>query len=218
MPPRTPRSAPRVEVIVDDALDAAVPVTLVALVARLAEAALAAEHSAGPDRVTVFITLDETLRDLNHRFNGLDEVTDVLSFNDAAGWKDGQPPDGPPSFPDGGQPRLGDVVISLPQAVRQAGAAGDPAERELAVLTVHGVLHLLGYDHALPAEERVMFGKTERVIASAFSAGDEAARADRNWDQQPDRRQSGTEETAVKAARRNPRQRVAGPHSVERAR
>lgn len=214
MPPRTPRSEPRVEVIVDEALDAAVPV---ALIARAAEAALAAEYSAGPDHVTVFITVDETLRDLNRRFNNLDEVTDELSFNESAGWKDGRSPDGPASFPAEGHARLGDVVISLPQAERQARAAATAADRELAMLTVHGVLHLLGYDHARPDEQRVMFGKTERVLSAVLSADDQAEHSD----QSAVRREgphAGRVGTRRLATRRKPGQRAPGLRAGERAR
>lgn len=214
MPPRTPRSEPRVEVIVDEALDAAVPV---ALIARAAEAVLAAKRLAGPDHVTVFITVDETLRDLNRRFNNLDEVTDVLSFNEAAGWKDGRPPDGPASFPAEGHAQLGDVVISLPQAERQAGATGNTADRELAMLTVHGVLHLLGYDHARPDEQRVMFGKTERVLSAVLSAGDQAEHSDQRTMKRRDRPHTRKEGTRWLAAGRKPGQRAPGLRAGERA-
>jgi probable rRNA maturation factor len=214
MPLRTPPSEPRVEVIVDEALDAAVPV---ALMARAAEAALAAERSAGTDHVTVFITVDETLRDLNGRFNDLDEVTDVLSFNETAGWKDGRPPDAPASFPAEGHGRLGDVVISLPQAERQARAAGNPADSELAMLTVHGVLHLLGYDHARPDEERVMSGKTERILATVLSAGDQMEHSDQRTVKGRDRLRAGREGTRRLAAGRKPGQRAPGLRARERA-
>ena len=177
MPARTRQPEPRVEVITDDAFAGRVPETLVEQAAR---AALAAERAPDSGSVTVFITGDDTLRDLNLRFNGLDEVTDVLSFNETSGnetsgGRNGRPhvaSDKAPqvAFPDtpGEIVRLGDIVISLPQVERQARAAGQPADRELAMLAIHGVLHLLGYDHADPAEERVMFGKTDRILASVF--------------------------------------------------
>ncbi len=178
MSARTRQPEPRVEVITDDAFAGRVPETLVE---RAAEAALATGRVSNPGRVTVFITGDETLRDLNLRFNGLDEVTDVLSFNETPGVLAGRPAPALPEpteglqviFPDtpGESARLGDIVISLPQVERQAGAAGQSADRELAMLTIHGVLHLLGYDHAGPAEERAMFGKTDRILASVFKDG-----------------------------------------------
>ena len=64
--------------------------------------------------------------------------------------------------------RLGDIAISLPQVARQAAENGKSVKRELAMLTIHGVLHLLGYAHAELAEEKVMFGKTDVVLAKIF--------------------------------------------------
>ncbi|MSQ07851.1 MAG: rRNA maturation RNase YbeY [Dehalococcoidia bacterium] len=188
MPARTRQPEPRIEVITDDAFLGRAPETLVE---RAVEAALAAERVSGHPRVTVFLTGDKTLRDLNHRFNGVDEVTDVLSFNETPGVLAGgnetpgvlagrpglartEQGEGPQiTFPElsGEDARLGDIVISLPQVERQAGAAGQSVEHELAMLAVHGLLHLLGYDHADPAEERVMFGKTDQILASVFNNG-----------------------------------------------
>jgi probable rRNA maturation factor len=64
--------------------------------------------------------------------------------------------------------RLGDIAISLPQVARQAAENGKSVKRELAMLTIHGVLHLLGYDHAELDKEKVMFGKTDVVLAEIF--------------------------------------------------
>ena len=75
---------------------------------------------------------DRTLRGLNREFRGRDAVTDVLSFPGEEG-------------PDGRH--LGDVVIGVPAARRQAAAAGHPAARELRLLALHGLLHCLGHDH-----------------------------------------------------------------------
>lgn len=75
---------------------------------------------------------DATMRTLNRERRGKDKTTDVLSF------PGGDTPEGY---------HLGDIVISLPQARRQAEAAGHGLERELRVLLLHGVLHCLGYDH-----------------------------------------------------------------------
>jgi probable rRNA maturation factor len=91
-------------------------------------AELAPEH----DTFTVRLAGDRTLRELNRSFRDKDKVTDVLSF----------PGD---ETPDGHH--LGDVVISVPTARRQAAEAGHATERELRVLALHGVLHCLGHDH-----------------------------------------------------------------------
>ncbi len=170
MTPRTRNTTSRVEVVFELLGKPRPGTEFAGLVAAAAEAALAAEHSAGPDRVTVLLTGDERLRELNLEFNGLDEVTDVLSFNETGGWNKGVPPTDLERFPGRARPRLGDVIISLPQVARQAATAKVKQERELAMLTIHGVLHLLGYDHATPADERVMFGKTEVILDSVMAA------------------------------------------------
>lgn len=77
----------------------------------------------------IVIGSDESLRDANRRFRGNRGVTDVLSF------------------PDGENGRLGDILISAAQAARQAARFGHNVEDELKILALHGLLHLLGYDH-----------------------------------------------------------------------
>ena len=67
------------------------------------------------------------------------------------------------------QEQLGDIAISLPQVARQAKENGNATDNELAMLTIHGVLHLLGYDHRSPQEETVMFGKTEVILSEVFN-------------------------------------------------
>ncbi len=166
-----PGAESRVEVIADPVAGFADIESLAGLVRAAADAALGAEHSSGPDAVTVLLSDDRKLRDLNRQFNDEDSVTDVLSFNDVDGWHNGSPPadlaEDPFAAPGDG-PRLGEIVISLEQTKRQADEQSVPFERELAMLTVHGVLHLLGYDHADPEEERVMFGKTDAVLSKLF--------------------------------------------------
>ncbi len=131
---------------------------------QAAVAALDAEHAEGPDHLTVMITGDERIRELNRVFKGDDEVTDVLAFasEDEDGWPKVDVSDRA-KFD-----RLGDIAISLPQVERQAAENGKSPEGELAMITIHGVLHLLGYDHAGPDEEKIMFGKTDAVLAGIF--------------------------------------------------
>ncbi|MGH7612382.1 MAG: rRNA maturation RNase YbeY [Candidatus Dormibacteria bacterium] len=103
---------------------------------------------------------DATLRALNRRFAGRATATDVLAFPaPAAGSRFRLPP--------GAESQLGDVVISVPLAVRQAGRASQSADAELRLLAVHGLLHLLGHDHARPAEARRMTVTTRRLLAAA---------------------------------------------------
>ena len=124
-------------------------------------------------QISLLITDDETVQGLNAQFRGLDEVTDVLSFSsDHAGhWEgDDEPPEEPEDIefvmpPDEITP-LGEVIVSYPQAQRQAEQRGVPLEHELALLIVHGVLHLTGHDHLEPAESELMQSKERKALAT----------------------------------------------------
>jgi probable rRNA maturation factor len=127
---------------------------------------LAAEGVAAPGRVGIVIADDQTVRDLNQRFLGLDEPTDVLSFGLA------KADEAPFALPPEEEASLGEVVIAYPTALRQAEEAGRPAEVELAHLLVHGLLHLLGYDHERPEDEGAMRRREEEILTGlAASAG-----------------------------------------------
>jgi probable rRNA maturation factor len=102
--------------------------TLPELVARLPD---------GTATVAVRLTSDDELRRLNKAYAGTDAVTDVLSFV-------------------GSGNHLGDIAISWPMVVRQAEEFGEPAQTELGLLAVHGMLHLMGWDHATAGERREM--------------------------------------------------------------
>lgn len=99
--------------------------------------------------VTVALVSDGVIRRLNLRHRGVDRPTDVLSFPAEDGWRDGR---WAPAHPAARPRLLGDVVIALGVAGRQARAAGHAVETELRVLALHGVLHLVGYDHERDAE------------------------------------------------------------------
>ena len=125
-------------------------------------------QSEGPDEssgISLVIADDETLRGLNLEYCGLDETTDVLSFSLGEAGDDGHPDVGFPAPPDE-TAQMGEIVISYPQAKRQAREARKPLKAELALLVVHGVLHLLGYDHAEPQEEKIMWAKQDRILAN----------------------------------------------------
>ena len=121
--------------------------SLEALAARV----LAGEGVADGVALTVLTTDDETLRDLNRRFLGVDAPTDVLSFPEAA-----EAPLG-----EGEAPSLGEIAISVPTAVRQAAEIGHGLEDEVAHLLVHGILHLCGYDHEGGGDEAVRMRSRE---------------------------------------------------------
>ncbi|MCL1832220.1 MAG: rRNA maturation RNase YbeY [Oscillospiraceae bacterium] len=103
---------------------------------------------------SVTLVSDEEIRNLNRQYRKIDKPTDVLSFLM-----------GEPNH-DTKAVVLGDVIVSFHTATRQAREHGHSLERELAFLTVHGMLHLLGYDHMNKADETVMFAKQEQVLQS----------------------------------------------------
>ncbi|HEY8418558.1 MAG TPA: rRNA maturation RNase YbeY, partial [Limnochordales bacterium] len=129
----------------------------------VARAALAAEGM--PDHAEVAVTLvdDEEIRVLNRDYRGKDVPTDVLSF---PLWEPQEIADirtHPERYPE--RPLLvGDVVISVDTAVRQAEEYGHGLERELAYLCVHGVLHLLGYDHEDETARAAMRAREEAIL------------------------------------------------------
>ena len=140
---------------------------------RATSAALARFFAADdPAWLTVMITDDDHIRALNSQFMDDDSVTDVLAFNEDAGWQEGEPPrpaDGAEFGARGDRARLGDLAVSLPQVKRQAAAAGKSWRAELAMLVAHGVLHLLGYDHENPRDAATMFGLTDAIIGDLES-------------------------------------------------
>lgn len=133
--------------------------------------------------VTLTLTDDDGIRELNEQYRGINESTDVLSFPMAETvngelvpvmdgefeWSEGEEgewidmPDGEDPFTE----LLGDIVISVPTAIMQAEKYGHSLERELGFLFVHGLLHLFGYDHEDEAGEQEMFAKQDAALAQA---------------------------------------------------
>lgn len=99
------------------------------------------------------LTDDETVHQLNREYRGIDRTTDVLSFSQREGDSE-----------DGWDNLLGDVIISLEQAQRQAAEYGHSMAREVGFLTAHGILHLLGWDHENPEDEARMMKRTEQIL------------------------------------------------------
>lgn len=110
-------------------------------------------HEAVAGDLTILMSDDAQVRELNRQYLGIDAPTDVLSF--PAGEAD----------PDTGVTYLGDVIISVPQAGAQARAAGHGLEAEVQLLVVHGVLHLLGHDHAHPEARARMWAAQADVLS-----------------------------------------------------
>lgn len=117
-------------------------------------ARVALEHQAAPAdaEVTVLLSNDVQLRELNLQWMGINAPTDVLSFPAEE------------TDPETGAPYLGDVVISVETAQRQAARAGHSVEAEVQLLTVHGILHLLGHDHAEPEEKARMWAAQSEIL------------------------------------------------------
>lgn len=162
-----PRS--RIDLHIEEPFDLEVSRDTLRLVA---ETALERAWRSGPRHASVTVTDDETLRTLNRDHRGVDAVTDVLSFGVSGHARDGEVAgDQFPLAPEE-TPTLGDVIVSFPQARRQAEAAGHAVERELALLVAHGVLHLLGFDHAGAEEEAAMFAKQDAVLDEVLGPPD----------------------------------------------
>lgn len=141
-----------------DAVDAA-------LIERAVAATLQAENVAESIEVSVLVTDDATLHQLNRDYRGVDAPTDVLSFGDDED-ADEAPPHAAFVRPPDAPRYLGDLAISYERVVGQAAEYGHSRARELAYLTVHGMLHLLGYDHERGADDAAaMRAREEAVMA-----------------------------------------------------
>lgn len=118
---------------------------------RAANTALEHEsHSLSVD-LSIILTNDARLQELNLNYLGIDAPTDVLSFPASE------------TDPDTGARYIGDILISMPRARAQGEAAGHALEAEVQLLVVHGVLHLLGHDHA-EAEEKARMWRAQAEI------------------------------------------------------
>lgn len=122
-------------------------------------AALRQDPPEGPIELSLVITGDEQIRALNRTYRGIDAPTDVLSFATDEGFF--VEPDAPLY--------LGDILISYPRATEQATEYGHSTQAEVDLLVIHGVLHLLGYDHATEEEERQMWELQERALQELAS-------------------------------------------------
>ena len=117
---------------------------------------LRAEKAPASSEASVVLTDDERIAELNKTYRAVDGPTDVLAFSQREGEE---------SFPEEPEENLlGDVVISVETARRQADEHGNSLDDEVEMLLVHGLLHLMGYDHAEPEEARKMFAKQDQYL------------------------------------------------------
>ncbi len=103
--------------------------------------------------LTIAVEGDDRLHELNRDYLGIDAPTDVLSF-----------PSGEEIDPETERVYLGDIILSYPRALQQATSAGHEVMSEIQLLVIHGVLHLLGYDHATPEEKTAMWAAQAEAI------------------------------------------------------
>ena len=120
------------------------------LLERAALAVLA--HQSTDGDLSIVLTDDEQLHELNREYLGIDAPTDVLSFPASE------------TDPETARRYLGDILISVPRAAKQAQTAGHTLETEVQLLAVHGTLHLLGYDHAETEEKARMWKAQAEVL------------------------------------------------------
>jgi probable rRNA maturation factor len=113
-----------------------------------------------PYEVSIVFADSDMVRQLNRDYRGVDETTDVLAFH----MLPQKEIDDSFALPPDGVTRLGEVIISYPQAIEQAREQGHSPESELALLVIHGVLHLLGYDHEDPEEETKMRAREKEIL------------------------------------------------------
>lgn len=129
-----------------------------ALLERAANAALEHQSQSLDSELSIILTDDARLHELNLHYLGVDAPTDVLSFPASE------------TDPETGARYIGDILVSVPRAQAQADAVGHPLESEVQLLVVHGVLHLLGHDHA-KADEKARMWKAQAEILERLGLG-----------------------------------------------
>ncbi|MGE7836945.1 rRNA maturation RNase YbeY [Viridibacillus arvi] len=131
------------------------------LVEKLLQHAATVENIEDGTELSVTFVTNEAIHEINRQYRQKDAPTDVISFAlEEMG-------EGEVEIIAEGMPRiLGDIIISIDRTKEQADEYGHSFERELGFLAVHGFLHLLGYDHMVPEDEKVMFGKQDKILES----------------------------------------------------
>ena len=127
------------------------------LIEKVISEALRYEGVNDNTEVSVTIVDNEEIRKINNKVRNIDRATDVLSFPLIDFDNESLPDDGSKIY-------LGDIIISIERAKEQAKEYGHSIDREIGFLTAHSMLHLLGYDHMVPEEEKEMFAKQEEIL------------------------------------------------------
>ena len=139
------------------------------IIKRCIEATLAAEGVCVPCEINVFVTNDKGIHAINQASRGIDKPTDVLSFP-MFQLEAGNPPTDWDEYldPETDMCPLGDMALSLDRAVAQAKSFGHSTRREVGYLTIHSMLHLLGYDHLDEGEQKAQMRSREEAIAASI--------------------------------------------------
>ncbi|MGN0256058.1 MAG: rRNA maturation RNase YbeY [Chordicoccus sp.] len=137
----------------------------------VADRVLTQENCPYEAEVSMTLVDEETIRSINQRTRSIDRVTDVLSFpmtqyRTPADFEEAEETEADSFDPESGRLLVGDIVICVPRIRQQAEEYGHSTKREFAFLTAHSMLHLIGYDHMTPEEEKDMFARQERALAS----------------------------------------------------
>ena len=150
-------SVVKVNILIEERLKKSITRTWLEM---LAKKVLLAQNIDAKAELDLFIVGQDRIRQLNLSYLGEDRPTDVLSFS----MLPGQANSAPFVLPPDGKTRLGEVIISYPQAVIQAQEHQHSVKREIAILLIHGVLHLLGYDHDEPEREQKMRARESEIL------------------------------------------------------
>lgn len=149
-------------VIVDNRTDWPLGKEAIDWINKAVESSLTYEKFEQQCEVSVSIVSNEEIKQINHQFRKIDKATDVLSFPQLT-FEEGEVA----QVNENNEVILGDIIISIDRAKEQAAEYGHSLKREIAFLTVHSMLHLLGYDHMVPEEEKEMFKRQEEILMLA---------------------------------------------------
>lgn len=149
-------------ILIDNRTEEAFSLELSQTIEKIIIDSLAYEGFEIPCEVSVSIVDNEEIHQINRQFRDIDRATDVLSFP-LLTYEEGEIPD----LNEKEELLLGDIIISLERAREQAEEYGHSLKREIAFLTAHSMLHLLGYDHMEEEEEKEMFAKQREILNKA---------------------------------------------------
>jgi probable rRNA maturation factor len=142
---------------------------IASIIRKCIEATLSAEGVSAPCEINVLVTNDQGIHAINKASRDIDRATDVLSFP-MFELEAGSPPEDWDAYldPDTGLCPLGDMCISLERAMAQAKEFGHSEKREVGYLTIHSMLHLLGYDHLDEGPQKAQMRRREEAIAASI--------------------------------------------------